>query len=254
MVVSPSPGLAVPDTVPPSAAAEEQRMRLAWAKRPQRDPRYAWSNAGHVLNRQERERAALRALARHDFLPLASKSILEVGCGTGGWLRDLVRWGAQPSDITGIDLLPDRISEARRLCPPGVRLECGSATQLPWATGEFDLVLQATTLTAVLDLSVRHRIAGEMRRVLKPGGLILWYDFRFDNPWNRDVRGIGKREIRELFPDCTLELRRLTLAPPLARWVAPRSRLAAAMLASVPLLRTHYLGVLRPPEAPTARA
>jgi len=91
-----------------------------------------------------------------------------------------------------------------------------------------------------------------MRRVLKPDGIILWYDFRFDNPWNRAVRGIGRREIHELFPEYRIELRRVTLAPPIARWIAPRSRLVACALARLPPLRTHYLGVLRPRLAPPA--
>jgi len=214
--------------------------------RPGADPRYAWSNAGHVFLMQERERAALRALLRHGYLPLAGKAVLDVGCGTGTWLRDFIRWGARPEDLTGIDVLPERLAEARRLCPAGVRLECGSAAQLPWDTGAFALVLQATMLTSVLELQVRHQIAAEMRRVLKPGGVILWYDFHVNNPRNPRVRGIPKREIRALFPDCTLHLRRVTLAPPVARWLAPRSRLVTSLVGAVPLFRTHYLGVLRP--------
>lgn len=210
------------------------------------DPRYTWSNAGHVFLMQERERAALRALRRHGYLPLAGRPVLEVGCGTGTWLRDFIRWGARPDDLTGIDILADRLAEARRLCPAGVRLEFGSAAQLPWDSGAFALVLQATMLSSVLEPQVRRQIAAEMRRVLQPGGVILWYDFHINNPRNPAVRGIPRREIRALFPDCTLHLRRVTLAPPLARWVAPRSRLMASLLGAVPLLRTHYLAVLRP--------
>ncbi len=210
------------------------------------DPRYAWSNAAHVFLMQERERAALQALLRHGCLPLEGKAVLEVGCGTGRWLMDFIRWGARPEDLTGIDLLPERLAEARRLCPAGVHLECGSAAQLPWDAGAFAIVLQATMLTSVLDPQVRRQIAAEMRRVLKPGGVILWYDFHMNNPRNPNVRGIPKREIRALFPDCALHLRRVTLAAPVARWLVPRSRLVASLLGAVPLLRTHYLGVLRP--------
>lgn len=227
-------------------AAEEQRLERAWAKRQENDPRYGWSNAGHVFNVQGRERAVLRALTRHGYLPLAGRTVLEVGCGTGHWLRDFIRWGARPEDVAGIDLLPKRIADARRLCPPGVRLECGSAAQLPWNASAFDFVLQATMFSSVLDPHVRHRIAVEMRRVVKVGGVILWYDFHMNNPRNPDVRGIRKREIRALFPDCALDLQRVTLAPPVARWLVPRSPLVAAVLGCVPLLRTHYLGVLRP--------
>jgi hypothetical protein len=67
-----------------------------------------------------------------------------------------------------------------------------------------------------------------------------------DNPRNRDVRGIRRREIAALFPDCRLELRRVTLAPPVARWLAPRAPLFVRLLGAIPLLRTHYLGALRP--------
>lgn len=231
---------------PRSAAHEEARFQQAWAKRPEHDPRYAWSNAGHVLLIQERERAVVETLTRERCLPLAERTLLDVGCGTGDWLREFIRWGARPEALTGVDLLPARIAEARRLCPPDVRLECASATELPFERGSFDLVLQATVLSSVLDAQVRHQIAREMRRVVKPDGLILWYDFHMDNPRNPDVHGVRRREIRALFPDCRLELRRVTLAPPLARWLAPRAPLLAALLGSIPLLRTHYLGVLRP--------
>lgn len=210
------------------------------------DPRYTWSNAAHVFLMQERERAALYVLRRHGCLPLAGKPVLEVGCGSGTWLRDLIRWGSQPEDLTGIDVRAEKIAEARRLCPAGVRLECCNAAHLPWDNSTFALVLQATMLTSVLDPQVRHEIAAEMRRVLKPGGRIFWYDFHVNNPRNSKVRGITQREIRALFPDCILHLRRVTLAPPVARWLVPRARLVATLVGAVPLLRTHYLGVLSP--------
>jgi len=83
-----------------------------------------------------------------------------------------------------------------------------------------------------------------MRRVLEPGGVILWYDFRYDNPRNPHVRGIGAREIRSLFPGCTVRLRRVTLAPPIARRLVPFSWTVAYLVEKLPLLRTHYLGVI----------
>jgi ubiquinone/menaquinone biosynthesis C-methylase UbiE len=92
---------------------------------------------------------------------------------------------------------------------------------------------------------MKQRIAKEMLRVLKPLGIILWYDFHMNNPRNPDVRGVKKKEIYELFPDCDIRLKRVTLAPPLARAIAPYSWLACYILEKIPLLRTHYLGVIR---------
>jgi hypothetical protein len=84
-----------------------------------------------------------------------------------------------------------------------------------------------------------------MLRVVKPRGVILWYDYHVNNPWNPDVRGVKKQEIRHLFPGCRVDLQRLTLAPPLARRLAPYSFLLCCLLEKIPLLCTHYLGVIR---------
>jgi hypothetical protein len=60
-----------------------------------------------------------------------------------------------------------------------------------------------------------------------------------------NVRGIAAREIQRLFPGCSVNLRRVTLAPPLTRRLASRSWLACSLLEAIPLLRTHFLGVIR---------
>src|SRR5262249_55866924 len=151
-----------------------------------------------------------------------------------------------PSRLFGIDLDESRIETARgRL--PGAHLTCGDAQRLPWPESFFDLVSQFTLFTSVLAPSVKQSIAAEMIRVLKPGGVILWYDFRHNNPRNRNVRGIEAAEIRDLFPGCTVKLRRVTLAAPLARLIVPFSRKLALLLERVPFLRTHYLGIIQKP-------
>jgi hypothetical protein len=73
---------------------------------------------------------------------------------------------------------------------------------------------------------------------------VLWYDFIW-NPLNRATHGVGRAELGRLFPGFAADLERATLAPPLARLVAPRSERAARALAALPWLRGHYLGLLR---------
>ncbi|MEP7175162.1 MAG: class I SAM-dependent methyltransferase [Gemmatimonadales bacterium] len=226
--------------------AEEARVRAVYARRSAGD-RYAYSSPAHVFMMQERERATLSLLARERLLPLADRSVLEVGCGGGQWLQDLVRWGARPERLHGVDLLGDRVRQARRVAAPAVSVVQGGGSALPFATGTFDLLLQATVFSSILDPAVRRAVASEMTRVLRPGGAVLWYDLRVNNPRNPDVRRIRREEIEALFPGWPATLARVTLAPPITRAVAPRSATAAQLLAALPWLRTHYLGVLRKP-------
>jgi ubiquinone/menaquinone biosynthesis C-methylase UbiE len=154
-------------------------------------------------------------------------------------------YGALPENLYGIDLLEDKIAEAQRL-QPNLNLTWGNAEQLPYQDAFFDIVLQFTVFTSILDAAMTKNLAREMLRVLKPKGIIVWYDFFVGNPSNPDVRGVGRREIRRLFPRCGTLMSRVTLAMPLARAVDPRSALLAYLLQGIPLLCTHYLGVIQP--------
>ena len=223
---------------------EEARIREAYGKR-QGISLYSWLSPGHLFLIQAREREILGLLRKKNIESLAEKKILEVGCGTGYWIRQFINWGARPQNIRGIDLLPDRVAEARKLVPDSVRIDCGSAADLDLADAAFDLVLQSTVFSSVLDLSMKQQIAAEMLRVLKCDGLILWYDFHMNNPRNSDVRGVKEFEIRQLFPDCQIQLCRITLAPPLVRMLAPYSWLACAFLERVKIFNTHYLGIIQ---------
>jgi len=230
---------------PASARAEEARIRAVYAKRLRNDARYSWLNPGHLFIMQELEHRLLTLLRRYGFTLLDTYKILEIGCGTGYWLREFVKWGVRPENITGIDLLSDRVTQAKKLCPEAVQVQCGSAAELALPSDTFDLVLQSTVFTSVLDPSMKQRMAAEMLRVVKSDGLILWYDYHVNNPWNSDVRGIKRREISQFFPGCLIQLQRITLAPPLVRLLAPYSWLICYVLGKVPWLCTHYLGVIR---------
>jgi ubiquinone/menaquinone biosynthesis C-methylase UbiE len=191
----------------------------------------------------------LRLLDQYGLMPLAGKRILEVGCGTGKWLRDLIAWGADPETLFGVELLQASAARARRLCPQTVTIECGSAAELRFPSGSFDVVLQATVFTSVLDEDMKQAMAAEMMRVLRPGGMILWYDFFLRSPRNPYVRPVTRADIHRLFPGCSIDLRRISLAPPLARALAPRAWGLCSLLSRVPPLCTHYLGAIRTPSA-----
>jgi len=228
-----------------AARDEMSRIKEAYARRATHvGDRYSVFNVASLFTIQGLERALLRMLKDNDLTSLEGKRILEVGCGTGGVLRRFIQYGADPANLCGIDLLPDRIERARYLWP-NVDFRCGNAEQLPYDDESFDIVMQFTVFTSILDPRMKRNVAREMLRVLKRGGIILWYDYHMNNPRNPDVRGVGKREIQALFPDCSIDLRRVTLAPPLTRLLAPYSWLVCYLLEKIPFLCTHYLGVIR---------
>src|SRR5262249_49156692 len=161
--------------------------------------RYSYFSMGNLFKKQERERRLWSLLKRHGLAPLQTQKILDVGCGTGAQMCMFMEWGARPEQVTGIDLLVDHLVAARQVCPAAVRLVGGNAAALAFPDATFDLVVQFTVFTSVLDARMKHQIAAEMLRVVKDEGVIVWYDFHVNNPWNPDVRGIKKREIAELF-------------------------------------------------------
>ncbi len=235
------------DASDPRVAHEAERIRAEYARRQQvvPDDFYRPSRPANLFLRQSQERALLWALETAGALPLDQRRILEIGCGMGRWLRLLNDFGADRAQLAGIDLDADRLAEATTTVPEA-DLRTADASQLPWPDATFDLVFQSTVFTSVLDATVRQRIANEMMRVVAPGGSILWYDFRVDNPNNPHVRGVPRRELRSLFPGCHVTARRTTLAPPIARRLVPLSWPLAALVDRTRVMNTHDIAVIRP--------
>ncbi len=230
------------------------RLRAEYARRAD-DPRYRdWYspfNRANTFIVQERDREVTKLVEQQATADIASWRVLDVGCGSGDELVKFTSFGIAPRNLFGIDLLGDRVQRAKGKYG-NLQIIQGSATHLPYPSTTFDLVLQFTVFTSILDNGVRQSIADEMRRVLKPHGLVLWYDYRL-NPTNPQTRGIEKAEIKKLFPDCGYVFHRITLAPPLARWIAPRSWIACALLNEFPFLKTHYLVSIRKKPHETRR-
>lgn len=224
---------------------EESRIQDVYKRRRnEKSKLYSWFSEGHLFWFQELERELLCLLRDHDIDTLEAKAILDIGCGSGQWIHEFLKLGATPEKMTGIDLLDWRIEVARRTCPATVRLECGNAERLGFPDRSFDLISQFTVFSSVLDANLKRKMASEMLRVLKEDGCILWYDFFMRDPRNKDVRGITKREISELFPGCRVAVRRVSVAIPLVRLIAPHSWAICYLLEKVRVLNTHYLGLI----------
>lgn len=222
-------------------ATECARVRERYARRASAVDRYAPLLPDVLMAQQEKVRALARLLRRAGMLQLEGKRLLEIGCGHGRNLQLLLGLGFQPDHLVGNDLLEERIASARTSLPAGVQLLAGDAMALPLPAESFDLVLQSTVFTSLLDAGFRRALARRMWDWVKPGGGVLWYDFIYDNPRNPDVRGVPLREIGALFPEGRIMRQRITLAPPLARLACPIHPALYTVLNAFPFLRTHEL-------------
>lgn len=102
---------------------------------------------------------------------------LEIGCGTGVFLALTAPSGAS---IEGIDLSIELLAQARARFPAGgnVRLSCGNVERLPYPDASFDVVYGSSILHHV---NLGPALA-EARRVLKPGGRIVFAEPNLMNP------------------------------------------------------------------------
>lgn len=119
-------------------------------------------------------------------------SWLDVGCGTGA-LSHAVLDRARPAQVSGLDPSAGFIEYAQANTPdPRARFEVGDAQQLPFGDESFDAVVSALMLNFVPD---RPRALSEMRRVVRPGGVIAAYVW--DYP--------GEMQLMKYFWDAAVE-------------------------------------------------
>jgi SAM-dependent methyltransferase len=192
----------------------------------------------------ERRDADLLELIRQSLIGDRSE-LLDVGCGTGGvaaipGLRDL------SVEVTGLDLLPDRLAIARERAPDATFV-LGSADDMPFKASAFGLATAVTLFSSLSTLALELAVAREVDRVLRPGGWLIWYDIRYSNPSNSGVHGIPGKRLWELFPGWNSHTRSHTLIPPIARRLGRATPFLYPPLEAIPPFRSHLIGRLQKP-------
>jgi SAM-dependent methyltransferase len=148
--------------------------------------------------------------------PPADRGWLDVGCGTGAFSELILRRCA-PRSVAGIDPSPAQVDYARKLLPAAT-FQVGDSMALPFGENEFDVVASALVIHFIPD---RAMAFSEMRRVLRPGGLVAGYTWKrtaaADHapyvPMLRGVESVGGEPLRSpLVPEGSPEGMRGTLA------------------------------------------
>jgi fatty-acid O-methyltransferase len=161
---------------------------------------------------------------------LTGKQILEVGCGHGGGASYLTRT-LRPASYIGLDLNADGIEFCRhRHQVPGLEFIQGHAENLPFPSESFDAVINVESSHCYPHFD---RFLSEVRRVLRPGGTLLYTDvrlwFQFDQ-WEAELNGAGMRIISEGEINAEV-LRGMQLNTP--QWEAVWDRYAPRVVRSV---------------------
>ena len=156
-----------PSSVDLGAAWEENASAfIAWARTPNHDSYWQFHRDVFL-----------------ELLPPRGRRTLDLGCGEGRLSRDLKRLG---HDIVGIDGSPTMVAAARD-ADAEIEVQLADAAALPFADGEFDLVVAFMSLQDIDDFAGAVR---ESARVLEAGGRLC---LAIVHPLNS---GAGSREPR----------------------------------------------------------
>src|SRR5215467_10099768 len=119
--------------IKPGLDAESSRIRDVFDKRTEVNsgPFDLYALCAH----QERQEALVRFFRRIGLSSLRSLKLLDVGCGSGGNLRRMIDFGAEPKNCFGIDLFRKSLLDGHGI-NPGISLLEGTAARLPFGDAQ----------------------------------------------------------------------------------------------------------------------
>jgi SAM-dependent methyltransferase len=127
--------------------------------------------------------------------------ILDYGCGYGRTLAELSEAGFQK--LIGVDFSPAMLARAQAAVP-GAGLVRTDGRSLPFENECFDLVLLFAVLTCIPENNEQRQLLAEVKRVLRPGGLLYISDVLVNNDqrnrerYERDAEKYGCYGVFEL--------------------------------------------------------
>ena len=134
-----------------------------------------WSDVANRMSKRDRnaiiagDDEPFYEYKRRRFLDLlkevnyTGKDVLEIGCGPGGNLVELIKLG--PRSLSGVDISSAMLSIAKENLPPTIKLSKTNGTELPYTDNEFDIVFSVTVLQHNTDENSLRMLMESMCRV-----------------------------------------------------------------------------------------
>ena len=186
------------------------------------------TNRGVLFQTLAQEASVVDAVRRISHNPRTA-TVLDVGCGGGNNLFQLLRLKYQTENISGIDLQSERINEARRMYPSSHFVQ-GDASRMEFGDASFDLVYESTMFATLTDDKLCAGIAREMLRVCRPGGYLLLVDWSFPHPRSTTYKALSRQRLTNLFGlGTTTQLVSVSsgaLVPPIGRFLSRYAQFA----------------------------
>ena len=162
----------------------------------------------------ERDRALAYMLRQHLSVPPAQARVLEVGCGSGSNLLDLIRLGFDPANLMGNDLMDSRVEQARHRLPQAVPILAGNALDLDLEREGFDVLYQSTVFTSILDAQARRDLGATDGTGPNQAAACCGTTSPITTRATPNVRRTAARSTRAV-PHARIHTARITLAPAL---------------------------------------
>lgn len=153
--------------------------------------------------------ALIRELEGKNF-----RTLLDVGSGNGTFLSIVLN--KFDVEVSGIDISPGMIEKSKELLDGRADLKVGDSEHLPWNDGSFDVI---TCIASFHHYPGPELVLQEMKRVLRPGGILMIADPFTPNELLRfflnilikfsrsgDVRIYSRKEMQELLEKCGFTL------------------------------------------------
>lgn len=107
---------------------------------------------------------------------MRNSRLLDVGCGTGRFLKS-IKQNSPRLNVSGLDLSRPYLDKAKSNLAPWSRhsLIQSAAECMPFGDNTFD-VISCVYLFHELPRPIRRLVANEMKRVLKPNGVLVFMD------------------------------------------------------------------------------
>lgn len=224
--------------------------------------------------RQQQERLVLDSLYRFFAdKPVSELKVLDFGCMDGHLLPFLMGQGFLPHNLQALGLRK-QVLDALQAVHPTLPAASLRPERLPYAEGSFDVVVMASVMSAVFDMDTRLHFAVEAQRLLKPGGLLLWYDLKplhsSKLAWQKQIyhwlchldresveflppsalageplhrKPVDWVEVQLLLDQCTpVRFKETGMYGPVAHLLADTSWSFLSLLTHLPVLKTHYYG------------